>query len=150
MIRIITGTFLVHAKAIMRNTDMSALRDVEPSDRIGNLLIYNGTYRLPALRITPLRRKADQLLRSKNPDPKRAEVFLRRLVKLDPSQSGAHIWLGNISLSRHATEDAIAEYSNAANNVRDPQMKATLQRQVDLLKRGAWDGLQPIRVPERE
>ena len=71
-------------------------------------------------------------------------------MKLDPSQSGASISLGNISLSRHATEDAIADYSNAANNVRDPQMKATLQRQVDLLKRGAWDGLKPIRVPERE
>lgn len=147
---LITGTFLVHAKAIMRNEEMRALRDVEPSGRIGNLLIFNGTYRLPALRIDPLRRKADQLLRSKTPDLKRAEVFLRRLVKLDPGQFLAYISLGNISLARHDTAEAIADYSNAAGGVRDPELKATLQRQIDLLKRGAWDSLKPVRVPERE
>ncbi len=146
---VITGTFLVHAKAIMRNPELRALRDVAPSDRIGNLLVYNGTYRLPGLRIDPLRRKADQLLRSKTPDFARAEKYLRRLVRLDPNQSGAYIHLGNIDLSRHAAEEAIADYGAAVNTARD-DMKPAIRRQIDLLGRADWASLKPIKVPERE
>jgi hypothetical protein len=147
---LITGTFLVHAKAIMRNDEIRALRYVQPSGRIGNLLIYTGTYRLPALRIGPLRRKIEQIMRSDAPDLRKAEGYLYRLIKLDPQQPGAYVHLGNINLARHATAAAAGFYSTAASEIHDPELHGMLERQIDLLQRGAWQSLKPIRLPERE
>jgi hypothetical protein len=145
---LITGTFLVQAKAILRNEGIRALRDARPSGRIGNLLMYTGTYRLPSLRSDPLRRKADRLLHSDKPD--RAEKYLLRLVKLEPSSAPAYTELGNINLRRRATPEAIRFYSIAEGVAQNPVMKAALHQQIALLNRGGPDLVKPVRVPERE
>lgn len=143
----ITGTFLVQAKAILRNEGIRALRDTNPSGRIGNLLMYTGTFNLPPLRSEPLRRKADRLLHSDKPD--RAEKYLLRLIKLEPRSTPTYVELGNINLRRRSLPEAIRYYSMAEGTAQNPEMKATLHQQLALLNRGGSEA-RPVRVPERE
>ncbi|MGZ5443319.1 MAG: hypothetical protein ACXW5U_15795 [Thermoanaerobaculia bacterium] len=149
MIRI-TGVFLINAKAISRNPGLRALYEVEPSARIGNLLIYRGTYHLPALRAAPLRKAAVRLLRSDPPDYDAAEPYLLRLLPLAPNAADSYIHLGNIAVHRRSTPDALKFYSLGLGKTRDEATKLKLQKQIALVRGGSPASLMPVRVPEDE
>lgn len=145
-----TGVFLINAKAVGRNPGLRSLWEAEPSDRIGNVLIYDGTYHLPALRASPLRRRVDRLVRADPPDYIGAEPYLLRLIRLVPGMPDPHIHLGNVAVHRGSAPDAMKFYTLGAAKTQDPVMRATLQKQIELLRRGGIRSLHPVRVPEGE
>ena len=66
----VSGTLLVLATAVAPAiwSDYKALRDAQPVDRMGNILVYRGTYYLPNARADALFDRADKLLEEPKPD----------------------------------------------------------------------------------
>ncbi len=70
----ISGTLLTlpSAAAPAIWSDYKALRDAQPVDRIGNILVYRGTFYLPNARADALFDRADKLLG--DPKPRFTEI----------------------------------------------------------------------------
>src|SRR5262249_51514278 len=63
---------------------MPALKDVKPTDRIGNVFVYHGRFYLPRYAAGVLKRRADRLLEEKNSDKVLAEKYYLRAAELNP------------------------------------------------------------------
>lgn len=130
----VSGIFFVRAIAIMRSPDYQVFREVPPTERIGNLLIYRGTFHLPALRENNLFGRAQRILYSAQPDLDKAEGYLNEVVKINPSSAGALLELGNIMLMRDKRREAIGFYQRALAQVKRPiRLRDTLTRQIERL-----------------
>src|SRR5712692_11756495 len=75
----VSGTLLVLATAVAPAmwSDYKALRDAQPVDRMGNILVYRGTYYLPNARADALFDRADKLLGDPKPRFTEIEDLLR-------------------------------------------------------------------------
>lgn len=130
----VSGIFFMRAMAVTRNPEAKVFREVPPTDRIGNLLIYRGTFHLPSLRENSLFGKAQQILYSPEPDLDKAEGYLNEIVKINPRSAGALLELGNIMLTRGRRPEALDYYQRALGQVKGSvRLRDTLTRQIDRL-----------------
>jgi len=83
----LSGIFFVRSIAVFRNPRYQAFREAMPVERIGNLLIYRGTFRLPWLRERNLLFRARRLLAAPQPDLDTAETQLREVLTINPKAS---------------------------------------------------------------
>ena len=92
---------------------MPTMRNVQPTARFGNLLLYHGDFSLPRLAASILRFRALHMLDEVGSDQKLVEQYLLKTVALDPSSATVAIELGNFALGRHETEQALRWYELA-------------------------------------
>jgi tetratricopeptide (TPR) repeat protein len=131
-----TGVFFVSAAGMMRNPDLAIFSQIPPTDRIGNLLIYRGTFHVPWLWQNSLTARAIRILHLPDPNWDRAEAYLRQALDLNPNHFPALLQLGNVMLRRSRRAEAIEFYERARRQVAlGTPVQGILTRQIDRLSR---------------
>jgi hypothetical protein len=104
----ISGTLLVHASGAAPAiwSDHKALREAQPVGRMGNVLVYRGTFYLPNIRADALFDRAAMLLEQPNPDFPRIESLLKEGLVLRSNDFSGWMMLGNLHLIRREREEA--------------------------------------------
>jgi hypothetical protein len=131
----ISGTLLTLASAAAPAiwSDYKALRDAQPVDRIGNILVYRGTFYLPNARADALVDRADKLLGDPKPRFPEIEDILREGLVLRPNDYGAWMLLGNLHLLRGERELAVAAYQKARDAVPPSPVRQLFEDQIRLV-----------------
>jgi tetratricopeptide (TPR) repeat protein len=146
-----TGVFFVSAARMMRNPDLAVFAHTPATERIGNVLIYRGTFHVPWLWQNSLTARATGILYSPNPNLDRAEAYLRQALDLNPKHFPALLQLGNVMLRRGRRVEAIEFYERARKEPAATPVQDALTRQIDRLSRNErFDQLQEIRRASAE
>jgi hypothetical protein len=124
-----SGTFFIRSIWLMRNPRSAAFRNVVPIGRIGNLLIYRGTFHMPWVRYQALLERARRTIYSANPDLDKAEGYLHGILAEQPQtlpeelnfHLAATIEMGNVLLLRRDREQAKGFYEMALIQIKDKQ-----------------------------
>jgi hypothetical protein len=148
----ISGTFLVEAPAVAPAiwTDLKALRDAEPIDRMGNLLVYHGSYFLPNARADALFDRADNLLSQATPDLLKAEPLLMEGLALRPNDYGGWRLLGNLYLLRGHQGQAVSAYLKGLAVTPPSPVRRLFEDQIHLVSTQPPAAVAPMRDPSRE
>jgi len=148
----VSGTFLVLATAVSPAiwSDYKTLRDAQPAERIGNLLVYRGTYYLPNARADALVDRAEKLLTAPSPDFSKIESLLKEGLALRPNDFGAWIMLGNLYLLQARREQAIAAYQLSANATPPSPVRQEIEHQIALFSTRPLSAIAPLRNPSME
>jgi hypothetical protein len=144
----VTGIFFVRSSAIFKNPRLQIFSKARPTDRIGNLLIYNGTFHLPWLREARLTRRVRRLLISPNPDLTAVEAALREVLTANPQSFVGLLQSGNLMLREGKRNEATAFYRRALEQVgdEDAAMQDALKAQIArLASTEPLDHIQPVR-----
>lgn len=149
----ITGTLVMNAKWIRLDpwADYTALRVVQPTERIGNLLIYRGSFDLPDAYAWRLIFRGWTLTYSDKPDPAKAEDYFRRAAALAPKIFFSNLELGNLLSQRGARAEAIKAYEEA-RRYSPPQepVSKRLAEQIERISREDPASVPPVRDPYLE
>ncbi len=146
----VSGTFLLPATALAPSPwyDWASLRDAGPTERLGNLLLFRGTYRIPWLSARWAYARAMELLYGPSRDPASAEPFLREAVRLHPQAYTASLELGNVLLERGEPEAARDAYRTAYDHAPPGSAAAAvLGERLEVLGRPGHGPLPPLRNP---
>jgi hypothetical protein len=127
----VAGTFLVTSTVIFQDPRYESFRQASPVDRIGNLLIYRGTFHLPWLRETKLLLRARRFLAMSQPDFDQVQEALSEVLTINPNNFGALLQMGNLKLRRGERDEAVKFYSRAREQVSENAgVSAALARQI--------------------
>jgi hypothetical protein len=133
----VSGIFFVNATSIFTSRrGLQVFSSAQPTERIGNLLIYRGTFHIPALAEQRLLRRADRRLRnSPTPDLDLYEADLRQVLDLNAKNFGALLRLGNLMVRRGRRQDALVFYERCRNSTADldKTMQDALTPQIEHL-----------------
>jgi Dolichyl-phosphate-mannose-protein mannosyltransferase/Tetratricopeptide repeat len=149
----VSGIFFLSAVHINRNPRYRAFSGVPPVGRIGNLLIYRGTFHIPWLRERQLLVRASRLRTSPEPDLERAEALLREVLTINPNSFGALLTLGNLKLRRNQREEALRFYERAREQLgnEDQAMRPVLTQQIERLSSNEpLERIPPVRGTREE
>jgi tetratricopeptide (TPR) repeat protein len=109
------GTLIVEAievNALLQN-GLGPLTRVEPTERIGNLLIYRGSFDLPDWRGLRLFFRGRVALFSPKGGPEKALPLFQQAVEFNPRFYPSWIELGNLQAQRGKRENAIHAFEQA-------------------------------------
>jgi tetratricopeptide (TPR) repeat protein len=147
----IQGTLIVEAievNSLLQN-GLGPLTRIEPTERIGNLLIYRGSFDLPDWRALRLFFRGRTALFSPKGGPAKALPLFQQAVEFNPQFYPAWIELGNLQAQRAEREVAIHAFEQALASL--PQVGAFRTVLIDHLAqlRSAPDVTQvrPVRDP---
>lgn len=134
------GTFLLTATRLAPSPvyDFAEFREAVPSERLGNLLVFRGTFRLPWLAARETFSKAMNHLHGVSRDPDAALPMLMDVVERHPANYVAALELGNVLLEKSRREESVRAYEAARDRapVGDP-VRVVLERQVAAVRAGA-------------
>jgi hypothetical protein len=135
----VSGTFLVLATAVAPATwsDHKALRGAQLVDRMGNVLVYRGTFYLPNARADALFDRASRMLEEPKPDFPKVESLLTEGLALRPNDFSGWMMIGNLHLLRADREGALALIKRHATWPRRARCASCLKI------RSAWSQLGP-------
>jgi len=145
-----SGTFFVGPIPLIpsRFWDRPALRAATPVARFGNVLIYRGTYHLPASAAVFFYYQGIEKLYADKPDLAAAEDAFQHSVDMDPSAFFVHIELANLLLKRGARAEALREYTQALQNVPDdPHLRQPIEAQIQRFTNPPSGDIPPLRNP---
>ena len=141
-----SGVFFVSSVQMMRGPRFAPFREAVPVDRIGNLLIFRGSFSLPWIREENLIRLGRESLASTRPDLDKAKSHFQQALAVNAHSFGALLNLGNIALRRGQCEQALDFYVRARDEVReDLAMREALIKQIDRVSREPLDVIPPLR-----
>jgi hypothetical protein len=153
----VSGTILIDSQwtaptmwsqtALTKYSDYSALRDVQPVERMGNVLVFRGKYYLPAARADALFNRADELLAGANPELAKVEDILKEGLALRPNDFVGWMSLGNIYLRRQQREQALAAYQKAMNTAPPSPLRGLFDEQIRRVSTDPLDTVPPMRDP---
>jgi tetratricopeptide (TPR) repeat protein len=149
----VTGIFFVNPKSIFRNPRYRIFRETQPVERIGNLIIYRGTFYLPWIRERQLLIRARRLLTSSEPDLDKAEAQFREVLTINPNSFGALLGLGNLMLRRGQRGEALRLYEHARKQLENEEqaMRAVLTQQIERLSSNEpLERIPPVRGTREE
>jgi Dolichyl-phosphate-mannose-protein mannosyltransferase len=131
--------------------DMPTMRNVQPTARFGNLLLYHGDFPLPRVAADILRFRALHTMDEAGTDRKLMEQYLLRSIALDPDSAPAAIELGNFALGRRETEKALQWYALAEKDAaQQPDILMDVERQIERVKAGPPGTVSALRNPAKE
>ncbi|MET0285728.1 MAG: phospholipid carrier-dependent glycosyltransferase [Polyangiales bacterium] len=145
----LTGTVFVNTRWMSERPlyDYGTFREAKPKARFGNLLVFEGSFRVPWLRAERrLTRVWDALSPGKR-DTATAEQLLSEVMEIYPQDYQSTFELGNLRVERGARESAIEAYEQSRKHTPegDP-LVATLTTQIDALRANKPD-VGPLRNP---
>lgn len=147
----LTGTFLLSAVEVApsRAWDYAPFRKAEPVDRLGNVLVYRGTFRLPWLRAQGLYFEGLSLAHGPSRDPAKARDRFAEAARLHPGAFAAALELGNLEMELGRPREAVAAWEAALAAVPedDEGVRAALRDRIDRLRRAPAEPPPPIRNP---
>ncbi|HYL63787.1 MAG TPA: hypothetical protein VE077_14300 [Candidatus Methylomirabilis sp.] len=146
-----TGAVLIDARFVGPKPfwDAASLRARVPSQRFGNLLIYQGPCACGALFAFNLYELAISKIYAEKPDLQAGQRLLRESTSMDPSAFFASIELGNVSRKLGSREDAVRAYSGALRNAPsdDLALRQSLQQQIQRVSTEPLDQVPDLRNP---
>jgi tetratricopeptide (TPR) repeat protein len=148
-----SGTIFAGPSDFIRSSywDTAALREAKPAKRLGNLFIFQGTFYLPGEAASDLYWRGIRDIYGDKPDDAEAEKAFRRSAELDPTAYFVHIELGNLYLKRGSREECVRSYTEALKYApEEPEIRAALQNQIQLVSREDLAGVSPLRDPHME
>lgn len=139
----VSGWFFMQASSLAPRLhyDLPGLREAVPVARFGNLIIFHGTYHLPAYVAGAMYWRAKELEYLNPPDPVKAEALFRQVIELEPHSFTTRIELGNFALKRQDVPAAVAWYRGALEHA-PPQYRSNISEQIAKL-----GGPEPLSVP---
>jgi len=145
----ISGTLLVHASASAPAmwSDNKALREAQPVDRIGNVLVYRGTYYLPNFRADALFDKAMRLFEEPQPDFQKIESLLAEGLTLRSNDFSGWLMYGNLHLLRGEREKAVADYQRARDCTPPSPFRVLFENQIRIVSTQPLNLVAPMRDP---
>jgi hypothetical protein len=145
----ISGTLLVHASGAAPAiwSDHKALREAQPVDRMGNVLVFRGTYYLPNIRADALFDRAMMLFEDPNPNFPRIESLLKEGLSLRSNDYSGWMMLGNLHLIRGEREPALTAYRNARDSTPPSPFRTLFEEQVEKVSSQPLDAVKPMRDP---
>ena len=148
----IVGTILVDGTdtAPMIWSDNTALREAQPIDRMGTVLVYRGTYYLPNIRAGALFDRATTLFEEDRPDLEKIEKLLDESVNLQPKNFAAWMMMGNLHLLRGERQQAISAYQRAADNTPPSPFRTLFEEQARRVANEPAGTVKPMRDPGTE
>jgi tetratricopeptide (TPR) repeat protein len=147
---VLSGTLFVNARWLAERPlyDFAALREATPVARFGNLMVYQGEFKVPWIRAARRVARAWEALSAEPRAPERAERLLEEAADLYPDDFGSSLELGNLRLERGAREAALGAYAQAlAHAPAGDGIANVLSQRIDDLRRGRDADLGPIRNP---
>jgi hypothetical protein len=146
-----TGTVLIDARFVGAKPywDAASLRARVPTERFGNLLIYQGPCACGALFASNLYELAISKIFTEKPDLEAARHLLSQSTSMDPSAFFASIELGNISRELGAREDALRAYADALRHAPsdDLELRRSLHQQIQRISTEPLDQVPDLRDP---
>jgi len=128
----VTGTILISgtdtAPAIWY--DNKALREAQPVDRMGTMLVYRGTYYLPNIRAGAIFDRARTLFEGSKPDLARIESLLKEGLALKSNDFSAWMMMGNLHLLRGERAEALAAYVKARDHTPPSPFRKLFEEQL--------------------
>jgi tetratricopeptide (TPR) repeat protein len=148
----VSGTLLALASAAAPAiwSDYKALREAQPVDRIGNILVYRGPYYLPNARADALFDRAERLLEKPKPDFARIENLLTEGLVLRSNDFTAWMDLGNLHLIRGEREQALKAYRKARDSTPPSPFRTSFEAQIRLVSTQPLNSVGPMRNPSIE
>jgi len=145
----VSGVFLTTSQAIAPAmwSDLKALREAQPVDRIGNLFVFRGTFYLPNARADALFDRAEQLLAKPQPPLPTIEAYLKEGLLLRPSDYTGWLLLGNLYLLRGDRELATAAYKKGLPTVPAGPFRQAFDDQIHLVQTRPLSAVPPMRDP---
>lgn len=150
----VRGTLIV--EAILANpllqSSLGPLQHIEPTERLGNLLIFRGSFDLPEWRASRPYWRGRITLLSPNGGPEKALPLFQQAADLNPAFYPAWIEVGNLQAQRGQRDLAIHAFEQAATYApRIPSMQAVLADQIRQLRTTPdCKQVRPIRDPFQE
>jgi hypothetical protein len=144
---LIRGTLLVAAPSLVWYPlayDYTPLLAVKPVDRFGCMLVYRGTYDLPALRAGRFVFRAYDSEYSAHPDLAKAAEYMSTALQVYPRVYYRWIELGNIQLRRGLRGESLQAYENARKYV--PQGDEILRLLDEQIRRVRVDDLKAVPI----
>ena len=133
---------------------MPSMRNVQPTARFGNLLLYHGDFQLPRLAAGILEFRALVVMDQTGPDQKLIEQYLQKAIVLDSESTSAAIELGNFALRRGETAPALRWYELARKDAvaaDDPDVLKDVEQQIQRVEGAPVGTLVPVlRNPSKE
>ena len=134
----ISGTFFVGSLGVMRDWRGSAFQKATPAGRIGNLLIYRGSFHMPWMRLDALLVRVQRDLFSAQPNAEDAERSLQKVLASAPETLNAYpiygflakAQMGNVMLLRGDREGAKHFYESAISLTQSEPARQSLQAQI--------------------
>jgi len=145
----ITGTILVPASATAPAiwSENRALREAQPVDRMGTVLVYRGTYYLPNIRASALFDKAATLFTASKPDLEKIEPLLKEGLELRANDFSGWMMMGNLHLLRGERELALAAYEQARDSTLPSPFRTLFDEQARRVATEPPGSVQPMRDP---
>lgn len=149
---VVRGTILIQATRLAPHPrfDLAAFREARPVARMGNLLVFRGSFHIPWRRSMGLYGEAMKSLYLEK-KPARAEALLAEAVRLYPRHYAAAIELGNLRARRGLRAEAIAAFklARAQSTPGDPIIER-LTEQIERLAQEPPAAVPPVRNPWAE
>ncbi len=132
--------------------EMPGMRDVQPTARFGNLLLFHGNFHLPRLAAGFLAFRALHTMDLPGTDQKMMEQYLQRSIALDPESAPVAIELGNFALRRGENKDALRWYELARKDAAgEPDILRDVEQQIQRVASAPAGTLVPVlRNPSKE
>jgi hypothetical protein len=149
----LTGWFCLRAPSTAEQNweEVESLRVVTPTAKLGNLLLYHGTFYLPRMAAGILSFDSFLMLEQQGADKKLIEKYLMQAIALDPKSMRVAFELGNFAVIRKDRDKALQWYELAQKNAADsPALVADIGRQIELVKTKPLAEIVPMRNPANE
>jgi len=148
----ITGTILISGTDVAPGiwSDNKALREAQPVDRMGTMLVYRGTYYLPNIRAGALFDRAATLFEERKPDLEKIESLLKEGLALRPNDFSGWIMMGNLHLLRGERRQALAAYEKARDSTPPSPFRTLFEEQAQRVATQPVGSVKPMRDPGME
>jgi hypothetical protein len=148
-----SGTFIMSTWTLSKRLwwDSPQLRAAAPVARIGNAIVFRGTFMLPGEQAPTMYFLADLKLYAEKPDLEAAERLLRQSAAIDPTAFFVNIELGNVCLKRGLREDALRAYTLAlAQAPNDSALRRSIEEQMRRVTSQSLEQIPALRNPQLE
>jgi tetratricopeptide (TPR) repeat protein len=147
---VFTGTIIANARFLGEQPfwDNSSLREIVPSARFGNLLVFRGTCTCSGVFAPRYYFDAISKIYAEKPDLEAAEQLLKQSIALDPKAFFVDIELGNLLVKRGAREEALRAYSAALQHApNDAVLRHSIEDQIKRVSTEPLNQVPELRDP---
>lgn len=112
---LVSGTLILGANIVSAGKDVGLddFRNMQPTQRYGNLLIFRGSFHLPKQRAWRLYLRGINAVYSPSTDAQKTERLFEEALFWNPGSYASAIELGNLRASRGARDEAILAFQAA-------------------------------------
>lgn len=126
------------------------MREAQPVDRMGTMLVYRGTYYLPNIRAGALFERARTLFEESKLDQEKIESVLKEGLALRSNDFSGGMMMGNLYLLRGERRKALEAYEKARDSTPPSPFRTLFEEQARKVATQPAGLVKPMRDPGME